>query len=271
MANYCFNSIEINGDANTIKILEAQFKAHIATFNSRDAERIHEPFTTFVDRLLGLPEAEEYESYKYDTRWIDFHNITIEETNHDGVKEVSLYMSGMSAWEPPLKMCEELSRKYNLQIEIEFEEEGLDFAGKAIYESGKEVIYKRMPYREYFYTMDRGDAFFNLIVVNDLDYMKDSEESVEDFLEYYSFVNEEDKLALKFMFEDLREYGDYGFWGNYITVAKAYVNRLKKALSIGENQELVSNCCSAPEWLDESGICSQCKEHCDFINLGEEV
>lgn len=272
MANYCFNSIEINGDANTIKILEAQFKAHIATFNSMDARKIHEPFTTFVDRLLGLPEAEEYESYKYDTRWIDFHEIKTDETNYDGVKEVSLFMSGMSAWEPPLKMCQELSRKYNLEIEIEFEEEGLDFAGKAVYESGKEVSFKRMAYREYFYNTDKEDAFYNMIVVNDLEYAIDIPiEKEEEFLEPYSFASEVDKLALKFMFQDANEHGKYGHWGNYITVAKAYIDRSKKAQSIGENEEWVSNCCSAPEWLDESGICSQCKEHSDFINLTEEL
>ena len=270
MANYCFNSIEINGDANTIKILEAQFKAHIATFNSMDAQKIHEPFTTFVDRLLGLPEAEEYDSYKYDTRWIDFHNISTEETNYDGVKEVSLFMSGMSAWEPPLKMCQELSRKYNLEIEIEFEEEGLDFAGKAVYESGNEVSFKRMAYREYFYNTDKEDAFYNMIVVNDLEYSMNSEESLEDFLETYPFASEVDKLALKFMWEDAKEHGEYGHWGNYITVAKAYIHRSKKAQSI-DYTELVSNCCSAPEWYDESGICSQCKEHSDFINLGEDL
>lgn len=36
-------------------------------------------------------------------------------------------------------------------------------------------------------------------------------------------------------------------------------------------EELVSVCCSAPEWLDESGICSACKEHTDFINIGEDI
>lgn len=26
----------------------------------------------------------------------------------------------------------------------------------------------------------------------------------------------------------------------------------------------VSNCCSASRWLEETDICSQCKEHADF-------
>ena len=33
-------------------------------------------------------------------------------------------------------------------------------------------------------------------------------------------------------------------------------------------EEIVSNCCSAPEWI-ETGLCSDCKEHAEFINLGD--
>jgi len=31
-----------------------------------------------------------------------------------------------------------------------------------------------------------------------------------------------------------------------------------------------SDCCGAPEWLDETGICSKCKEHCEFIDVEDE-
>jgi len=34
--------------------------------------------------------------------------------------------------------------------------------------------------------------------------------------------------------------------------------------------ELVSECCSAPEWLDNTGLCSRCKEHTEFIELGDD-
>jgi len=30
-----------------------------------------------------------------------------------------------------------------------------------------------------------------------------------------------------------------------------------------------SECCGAPEWFTETGICSQCKEHAEFIDLDE--
>ena len=31
-----------------------------------------------------------------------------------------------------------------------------------------------------------------------------------------------------------------------------------------------SNCCGASEWMEETGICSDCKEHCEFIDEEEE-
>ena len=31
-----------------------------------------------------------------------------------------------------------------------------------------------------------------------------------------------------------------------------------------------SNCCGASEWLDETGICSDCMEHADFEEEEEE-
>ncbi len=34
--------------------------------------------------------------------------------------------------------------------------------------------------------------------------------------------------------------------------------------------ELQSNCCGADEWLDNTGICGDCKEHADFVTSADE-
>jgi hypothetical protein len=34
---------------------------------------------------------------------------------------------------------------------------------------------------------------------------------------------------------------------------------------------MLSWCCDAPEWLDETYICGACKEHCDFYDEEEEL
>jgi hypothetical protein len=33
---------------------------------------------------------------------------------------------------------------------------------------------------------------------------------------------------------------------------------------------MVSDCCGAPEWLDETGICNECKEHADWVDEDED-
>ena len=33
---------------------------------------------------------------------------------------------------------------------------------------------------------------------------------------------------------------------------------------------MMSNCCGANEWMPYSGICSDCKEHAEFLPDGEE-
>lgn len=46
-------------------------------------------------------------------------------------------------------------------------------------------------------------------------------------------------------------------------IENAWTNR-----HVDSEAEIVSNCCSAPaEYFD---ICSDCKEHADFINLGDD-
>ena len=34
---------------------------------------------------------------------------------------------------------------------------------------------------------------------------------------------------------------------------------------------IVSDCCGAPEWIDETGICNSCREHADFYDEEEEL
>jgi hypothetical protein len=33
---------------------------------------------------------------------------------------------------------------------------------------------------------------------------------------------------------------------------------------MNEEEELLSDCCGAPEWQDETGICNDCREHAEF-------
>ena len=37
--------------------------------------------------------------------------------------------------------------------------------------------------------------------------------------------------------------------------------------------EIVSDCCGAAPWLsnEDLGVCSACLEHCEYIELGDDV
>ena len=49
---------------------------------------------------------------------------------------------------------------------------------------------------------------------------------------------------------------------------KDLIQLLKKCDSLVINLTLISNCCGANPYLDmiETGVCSQCLEHCEFEN-----
>ena len=36
------------------------------------------------------------------------------------------------------------------------------------------------------------------------------------------------------------------------------------------NKVLLSECCGSPPWF-ETGLCSSCKEHADFININKKM
>lgn len=33
---------------------------------------------------------------------------------------------------------------------------------------------------------------------------------------------------------------------------------------------MLSECCNAPEWIDGTGICNECREHTEFVDWDED-
>ena len=56
-------------------------------------------------------------------------------------------------------------------------------------------------------------------------------------------------------------------------ITEEFKNKLTSAMNRGgwgkENMEEVSNCCGAARWMEETDICSDCKEHADFEDEDE--
>ena len=123
MPNWCYNHIEVKGKPNDIKKIS----------NIIENLKEEEDYILFQS-LIGLPEGTDIEKYNDD--WYDI-NVnwfgTKWDVGFDFVQEIEedyILFSGDTAWSPPINFCKELSRLYNVQVEMYFEEGGYDFCGK---------------------------------------------------------------------------------------------------------------------------------------------
>ena len=122
MPNWCYNRIEVIGKPSDIKKI------------SNIIENLKKEDEILFQSLIGLPEGIDIEEYNDDecdinedwfgTKW---------DVGFDFVKEINedyILFSGETAWSPPIDFCIELSRLYNVQVEMYYEEPGCDFCGK---------------------------------------------------------------------------------------------------------------------------------------------
>lgn len=128
MPNWCYNHIVVKGEPNDIKMI------------SNIIENLkEEKDDKLFQSLIGLPEGIDIEKYNDD--WYDI-NVNWFGTKWDvgldfvqEIKEDYILFSGETAWSPPEGFCKELSRLYNVKVEMYFEEGGFDFCGKCLIDS----------------------------------------------------------------------------------------------------------------------------------------
>lgn len=122
MANYCYNYVRITGDEKTLDLLQEKFKNYSNT----------NYFTEFGDTFFDIKRDYKSENfafyYKYGTKWWDFQMQRDEATE--------LIITGDSAWSPPINLIQKISETYNVEIYSEWDEPGMDFAGKVTYING---------------------------------------------------------------------------------------------------------------------------------------
>lgn len=152
MANNCWNSVQITGPKETLDIIEERFKK----YNECDT------FTEFGNLILGVentdPDDENTEEmfnriYTYNTKWWDFD---IQRYDY------SMNINGDSAWSPPLYLLVRITEVFDVKIEAEYEEPGVDFAGFFTAENG-EYEDRQMTCFEYQLECDRHEAIDKLI------------------------------------------------------------------------------------------------------------
>lgn len=177
MANNCWNWVSFTGDKKTLDKLEKKFEKYDDT----------NYFTEFGDIVLGKNKRNYKEKkydfyYQYGTKWWDF--------DIDREDDDVLVIMGDSAWSPPTELTKKISDKYQLWVHHEFEESGMDFAGKYEYKNGKIIKEKDMSYQENRYN-ENIDGFWNDIEM----YMSETD-NWEEFIEYI------DKNVIEMMKKD---------------------------------------------------------------------
>lgn len=146
MANHCWNWVVLEGSKTALTQVESRMKkydktnyftefcdyvlkrgkigeyeknyAHLINAKPKPNKTSYKNGDKFTDIDMSIP----YATYlKYGTRWFDF------EMEGD---DTFLQIQGSSAWSPPIKFFVDLCEVYNLNARMEYEECGMDFAGK---------------------------------------------------------------------------------------------------------------------------------------------
>ena len=227
MPNWCNNFIEISGTKSDMKPIYDFFvdsQKKLEEYSNKKKQYIQEhPELELnmwsniegitLDEILVMntlvPHNEEYNQIKesgeflvnphqafYGTKW----DFDFESANVNDVTEEFISFAPSTAWSPPTEFCEKLAKKFNVTINLQYEEGGVGFVGKETFTS--EGMIEQEFYDDYYeglYNLDK-ETFWSM-VESELEDLDDITE--EEFLNKFPYVNESDKEQLK------NDYNDY--------------------------------------------------------------
>ncbi len=206
MPNWCYNHIVVKGEPNDIKKI-----SNIIENLKEEEDEI------LFQSLIGLPEGIDIEKYNDD--WYDI-NVNWFGTKWDvgldfvqEIKEDYILFSGETAWSPPEDFCKELSRLYNVQVEMYFEEPGAGFCGKCWIDSEANCYEEDYDYQEGIYRFNGFQSWYERKWKLVSDWLVDelSNEDTPDFQrairDNLPFLNDEEvdqlSIELKNLVEDV--------------------------------------------------------------------
>jgi hypothetical protein len=134
----------------------------------------------------------------YGTKW-DFR---LNEANIHIVEEDRVSLAPSTAWSPPSEFCERLAQKYDVNVEITYEEGGVGFVGREVYNSDgliEQEIYEN--YEEGLYKLENETFWENLD--SSIEYALENEEDLKDFMGRYYFVTPEDKEEIEKLYTEM--------------------------------------------------------------------
>ena len=185
MANHCWNWVLIEGDNDTLDLLENRMQDY-DKFNN---------LTDWTNYILGEERYSYPKDCPYDivgTRWWDIDWDAMDRDNQ------SMTIQGDSAWAPPIHLMELLAKEFDLKILIEFEESGCDFGGYSKYDNTGLLEEHSVSYDQWRYEQDRAAYFeqFKFYVHDDI---YDNE---QDIIDSHDFASKEDIKELIQIYKD---------------------------------------------------------------------
>lgn len=185
MPNWCWNEITITGDVTKI----------VKALESIENKQENNVFKTLID----VPDAEDWynTNLKYfGTKW----DVSYYECDPQEIDDECVVLTPSTAWSPPIEFAVNLAKKYGVEVEMYYYESGMDFCGKTYIKSDGTYTEEDYEYMEGIYHFD-WDYFWMEIDMY-IEYAKEEEKSVEEFMEYYEYLSEEDKKELTKMYNE---------------------------------------------------------------------
>jgi len=137
MANDCDCKVKIVGESKNLSKLYQKFQCD----EVQNAGSLHlENYQILFD---SCDDVEDWGS-----KWQVFSNIDFSEG------DTMMFIDGYSAWGPTEGLWKKISKDFDVNVEVEFSESGMNFAGIVEYSSGEESSREEMTYWEYLYNND---------------------------------------------------------------------------------------------------------------------
>ena len=200
MPNWCNNFITITGDEKQIRLLTR-------VINSIEDKKEGNLFMTLVGTSPDV-SMEEYNNGawyntnidEWGTKWDVSHN----EANIEFDTEC-ITMNMSTAWSPPIGFGSTLSKRYNVKVELQYEEPGCDFAGKTTCRPDGTMDEEDYAYLEGMYRLDN-ECFWHEII-SSIEFKLDDDKTYDEFFADYdlSFVSNKDLNRVKDLFHQQKK------------------------------------------------------------------
>jgi hypothetical protein len=199
MPNWCNNYITITGDERSISVLTKTINS--IPEHERDNSNV---FETLIGREPEITDENYNNGGWYDsniswfgTKWdVSYNDCQFQYT------EDCIIMMPQTAWSPPIGFGIRLHEQYGVNVELQYEESGCDFCGRTTIEN-QTVIDEDYTFLKGKYILDNEAFWYE--VESCIEYSLDSEETVEEFMSSFHFVDEQDFNEIKEMYEESLE------------------------------------------------------------------